>query len=60
MCMWQEKLELTDGIQVVKGFDDWILKYQIAEPSINDPALKVSMLGLGAEILSENIRHTES
>lgn len=37
MCMWQEKLELIDGVHTVRGFDDWILKYQISEASLSDP-----------------------
>lgn len=35
--MWQEKVELIDGVHKMKGFDDWIPKYQISESSLNDP-----------------------
>lgn len=57
-CMWQEKLELIDDIHKVKRFDDWILKYQISKASFND-STPLCLLSPGAEILSENIRHTE-
>ena len=40
--MWQEKLELIDGIHQVKGIDDWVLKYQISEASLDG----LSSLGL--------------
>lgn len=59
MCMWQEKLKMIDGIHKVKGFGDWILKYQISKLYSMIPASQVSVLGPGAEILSENTRHTE-
>ena len=40
--MWHEKLELIDDICEVNCFDDWVLKYQISEASLD----VLSLLGL--------------
>lgn len=38
--IWQEKLELIDGIHKVKVFDDLLLIQQISEASLTDPNLQ--------------------